>query len=156
MTDGHTTSHRHVRGEVVRATLRGVVAAMSMSGLRALTTRLGWLSETPPEKIVSDKAPGMVRRLPEQKTQAVIVLAHWVYGAAGGAVFGALPDRVRLKPWSGPVFGWLLWLGFESAIVPMLGLRMGEDRPIAERAALAADHLLYGIVLSELRRRPRV
>jgi hypothetical protein len=48
-----------------------------------------------------------------------------------------------------------LWLGFEAGIAPALGLSQAKrPRPI-ERAAFAADHLLYGYVLSEMRRRPR-
>jgi hypothetical protein len=82
-------------------------------------------------------------------------LAHWGYGAAGGAVFGALPDGVRRQPWAGPAYGFAVWLGFEAAIAPALGLRQAEQLRAAERAALAADHLLYGFVLSELRARPR-
>lgn len=155
MSTQGTSGQREVGKEVVRAAMRGAVAAMSMSGMRALTTRLGLLGQTPPETVVSDRAPVFVRTLSKEKTEAAIVLLHWTYGAAGGAAFGALPARLRLQPWAGPVFGTLLWLGFETAIVPLLGLRMRRDRPVAERVALAADHLLYGIVLSELRRRPQ-
>lgn len=156
MTGQGNSGQREVGKEVVRAALRGTVAAMSMSGMRAFTTRMGWLSSTPPERIVHEEAPAMMRRLPKDKAEAAIQLLHWAYGAAGGAMFGALPAQLRLKPWSGPIFGSLLWLGFETAIAPLLGLRMSRERPVAERVALAADHLLYGMVLSELRRKPRV
>ena len=33
---------------------------------------------------------------------------HWAYGAAGGAVFGMLPERLRLRRWSGPLYGLLV------------------------------------------------
>lgn len=140
----------------MRATLRGAVAAMSMTGMRAVTTRLGLLSSAPPERIVHEEAPRLIRNLPKDKAEALIQVLHWAYGAAGGAVFGALPAKLRLKAWSGPIYGSLLWLGFETAIVPLLGLHRSKQRPVAERLALAADHLLYGFVLSELRRKPRI
>jgi len=76
-------------------------------------------------------------------------------GAAGGVQFALLPESVRRQPWAGPVYGLVLWLGFEAVLAPALGLKQaGKPRP-AERLALAADHLLYGLVLSEIRRRPQ-
>jgi hypothetical protein len=43
-------------------------------------------------------------------------------------------------------------MGFELGIAPALGLRQSKRlRPI-DRVALAADHLLYGVVISEPRR----
>jgi hypothetical protein len=37
----------------------------------------------------------------------------------------------------------------------LLGLTQAKRLRPAERSALAADHLLYGFVLSEMRRRPQ-
>jgi hypothetical protein len=48
-----------------------------------------------------------------------------------------------------------LGLGFETGIAPVLGLRQAKRVRLAERIAFAADHLLYGLVLSEFRRRPQ-
>jgi hypothetical protein len=42
-----------------------------------------------------------------------------------------------------------------TGIAPALGLRQLRQMRLTERAALAGDHLLYGFVLSETRRRPR-
>jgi hypothetical protein len=70
-------------------------------------------------------------------------------------VFGALPETVRRRPWAGPAYGLVVWLGFELAIAPVLGLSQAKrERPV-DRLALAADHVLYGLVLSEMRRRPQ-
>ncbi|WP_199431944.1 hypothetical protein [Qaidamihabitans albus] len=149
---GHGT---HEHREVGRTALRGAVAAMSMSGMRALTTRLGLLAATPPQMITEEHGPRFVRRLSERQREALVIVLHWGYGAGGGAVFGALPARLRLKPSAGPLFGSALWLGFELVLVPTLGLRMRERRSWRDRVVLVADHLLYGAVLSELRTRPR-
>jgi hypothetical protein len=59
------------------------------------------------------------------------------------------------RRWAGPIYGLLIWLGFELGLAPLLGLREARERRLVERAALAADHLLYGLVLSEIRARPR-
>jgi hypothetical protein len=48
-----------------------------------------------------------------------------------------------------------LGIGFEAGIAPVLGLRQAKRVRLAERIAFAADHLLYGLVLSEFRRRPQ-
>jgi hypothetical protein len=48
-----------------------------------------------------------------------------------------------------------VWIGFEVGISPVLGLRHAKRPMLEQRAALAADHLLYGLILSEIRRRPQ-
>jgi hypothetical protein len=37
-------------------------------------------------------------------------------------------------------------LGFELAIAPALGLRQAKRLHLVDRLALAADHLLYGLL----------
>ncbi len=143
-------------GTVLHATTRGVVAAMCMSGMRSLTVRLGLLKLTPPEMVVAEHAGGLLERIPEPRREAAVELLHWAYGAFGGGAFGMLPDRIRLQPWAGPIYGAVLWLSFESVLSPALGLgNQRRARTAVERAALTADHLLYGAVLAELRRRPQ-
>lgn len=143
------------RTDIAHAAMRGAVAAMCMSGLRVLSTSLGLLDKTPPEMITAERAPRLFRDLPEGSRDAVVVLMHWSYGALGGAVFGALPPRIRRATAAGPVYGLGLWLAFEALLTPALGLEFSRRRTASERLALAADHVLYGAVLSELRRAPR-
>ena len=45
-----------------------------------------------------------------------------------------------------------MWLGFELGIAPVLGLSQAKHVRPVDRLALAADHLLYGLVLSQGRR----
>jgi hypothetical protein len=135
--------------------LRGAIAAMAMTGMRAFTVSLGLVEEPPPKAIMRKRARGVLRLVPRRRRRAFIELIHWGYGAGGGALYGALPDGVRRRAWSGPVFGLVTWLGFELGIAPMLGLQHSKERRLDERAALAADHALYGFVLSETRARPR-
>jgi hypothetical protein len=142
-------------GEVALAGARGAIAAMAMTGMRAFTVDLGIVEQTPPNAIVKQKARGLIRRVPRGRRVAAVELAHWGYGAAGGAAFGMLPDRVRLAPWAGPAYGLLIWVGFEAGIAPALGLSQARKLRLVERLALAADHLLYGLVLGEIRRRPQ-
>jgi hypothetical protein len=151
--DGGQTAGR--AGEIAHGALRGTVAAMAMSGMRSFTVRAGLVEEPPPRAILRQKSKGLFRVTPRRFRRAAQELCHWTYGAAGGAAFAVLPRNLRMRSWAGPAYGLGIWLGFEAGIAPLLGLwQAKEPRPI-DRAALAADHLLYGFVLSELRRRPR-
>jgi hypothetical protein len=53
------------------------------------------------------------------------------------------------------VYGLVVWLGFELGIAPVLGLSQAKRVRLVDRLALAGDHLLYGVVLSEMRRHPQ-
>lgn len=133
---------------VLRAAGRGLVGAMAMSGMRQVSTHIGWLPETPPEEIVRDQAPRIMRMLSKDREQVVFELAHWAYGTAAGAAFGLLPDRMRRSRAAGPVYGLATWLSFELGIAPLLGIHLAEGRTVRSRVALVSDHLLYGIVVA--------
>lgn len=120
---------------------------MAMTGVRTVTAAMGAEETSPPEAIVEKHAPERVRRLPGRQRQAITELAHWTYGAGGGVMFGVLPDRVRDHPLSGPVYGLAIWLAFELALAPALGVKHTHRHKALWRAALALDHLLYGIVV---------
>jgi hypothetical protein len=141
--------------EIAHAALRGAIAAMAMTGMRAFTVDLGIVEQTPPQAVVKQRARGLIRRVPRGRRRAAVELAHWAYGAAGGAGFAMLPGQVRRRAWAGPTYGAVVWLGFEAGLAPLLGLKQARKLRAAERAALAADHLLYGLVLSEIRARPQ-
>lgn len=143
-------------GDIVHAALRGAIAAMAMTGMRTLTQSVGIVEESPPQAIFRQRARGLLKPVPRRYRRGTIEIAHWAYGAAGGAVFGALPEAIRRRRrWVGPIYGLAIWGGFELAVSPALGLSQAKERRIAERLAFAADHLLYGLILSEIRARPQ-
>ena len=125
--------------------VRGVAGAMAMTGMRRATTRMGLLRTVPPAAIAEEEARGLLARLPAERRELAIELAHWAYGGAAGAGFAALPASLRRRAAAGPLYGVLVWLLFEAVIDPVLGLRW--DREPRERAALLADHLLYGAIV---------
>jgi len=131
---------------MIHAIFRGVVGAMAMTGVRTLAGSAGLIREDPPSRLTRKKA----RRASRWKAQ----LVHLGMGAAFGAIFGLLPEHLRLKPWSGPVYGVVVWIGFDAVAAPLLGLERNWPKG-RERAVFIADHALYGLVLSELRSRPR-
>lgn len=155
MSELESTAATSQGAEIAHGALRGTIAAMAMTGMRAFTVDFGLVEEPPPRAIIRQRAKPLLERFPRRRRRGVIELFHWTYGAAGGAAFAALPERIRLQPWAGPAYGLGVWLSFELALAPGLGLDQAKSVRGVERLALAIDHLLYGFVLSETRRRPQ-
>jgi hypothetical protein len=143
------------RGDVLDGAARGAVGAMAMTGMRVLTTELGLVEQTPPQAVGRQGARALLRRAPRRQRRGLIEVAHGAFGAGGGAMFGALPGGVRRGQWAGLAYGLVVWLGFELGIAPALGLSQAKRMRALDRLPLAADHLLYGVVLTGTRRSPR-
>jgi hypothetical protein len=133
--------------------LRGAIAAMAMTGMRVVTVGLGLLPRDPPEEIFEDALPQFLEVIPPEYRDEAIELAHWGYGAAGGAGFALLPGGIRRHAWAAPAYGIATWAFFEAVLAPMLGLRKPPERSMSERAAIIADHVLYGLVVAGRPRR---
>ena len=141
-------------GDVLSGAACGAVGAMAMTGMRVLTTELGLVEQTPPQALAQQPARGvraLLRRAPRKRRRGLTEAAHWAFGAGGGAAFGALPRELRQRPWAGPAYGLVVWLAFELGIAPVLGLSQASRVRLVDRLALAADHLLYGLVLTATR-----
>src|ERR1700722_855936 len=85
-------------GDVLSGAVCGAIGAMAMTGMRVLTTELGLVEQTPPQAISRQRARGiraLVRRAPRKQRRGMIEVAHWAFGASGGATFGALPRSWR-------------------------------------------------------------
>ncbi len=126
---------------------------MTMTALRQITTGLGLVEQTPPDAILKQRAFGFVVRDPRlayllaTRQIALVELAHWFYGALGGAAFTRLPPSMRNHEWAGPAYGLATWVAFELQLAPVLGLEQAKAIRPVERVMFAVDHLLFGIVL---------
>jgi uncharacterized membrane protein YagU involved in acid resistance len=140
---------------MIHAMFRGIVGAMAMTGVRQLASQAQVIGDDPPARMARKQGKGFLRTVPRRKRGAVVELVHWVMGALFGLVFGVLPESVRMKAWAGPVYGFLVWLGFEAVVSPALGLKQRRWPHGRERAVFVVDHLLFGLVLTEMRSRPR-
>jgi hypothetical protein len=140
---------------VLRAAARGTIAAMAMTGMRTFTEEAGWLEEAPPDAVFSQEPTGLLAKIPESKRGLVVELSHWAFGAVGGVAFIATPAAVRRHPWSGAVYGLLVWATFEAVIAPALRLSQAKRVRLLDRAVLAADHILYGAIVAGSRRPQR-
>jgi hypothetical protein len=133
--------------------LRGLVGAMSMTGARTLASEFGLLTKgTPPERVAEEGVPQVLAPVPPGMRPATVDVLHLGYGSAGGAAYGMLPLRWRRQWYTGPLYGIALWLAYLLVIAPLLGLRLERRREIRDWAVLAADHVLYGLVVSRLGR----
>ena len=140
---------------MIHAMFRGIVGAMAMTGVRVFALHAGLIREDPPSRLTRKRARGLVKKVPRRRRRVFVELAHWAMGAAFGLVFGLLPERIRLKLWAGPLFGVAMWAGFDAVVAPALGLTERGWPKGRERTVFIADHVLFGLVLSELRARPR-
>jgi hypothetical protein len=121
---------------------------MAMTGMRTVTAGGAEEERAPPEVIVSQHAPRAFRRLSERHRAAVTELMHWGYGAGGGVLFAMLPETVRRRRGIGVAYGLAIWAVFETMIGPALGVPRPRQRPILWRVAIAADHVLYGVIVA--------
>jgi hypothetical protein len=126
--------------------LRGVLGAMAMTGMRRVTSGLGLIHKPPPEQVATEGLPRLLARVAPEHHETAIELLHWGTGAVGGIGYGFLPAALRRRRWAGPVYGLAILSAFDAVIAPQMEIA-AEGRTFSERLALAADHLLYGIVL---------
>jgi hypothetical protein len=133
---------------MAEAAAGGLVASMVMSGMRQLTTGLGLVRQTPPEAVLKQGAPSVLAKFSRQRRRALIELAHWLYGTAGGLAYTLIPRGLRRHPLTGPTYGLILWLVFDKGVAPLLQLPHVERPSTVERLALLADHLVYGGIVS--------
>jgi hypothetical protein len=141
--------------EIVHAKLRGLIGAMAMTGMRVFALHAGLIREDPPSRLTRKQARGLLKRVPRKRRRTVVELVHWSMGGLFGIVFGMLPEALRRRRWSGPVYGLVVWMGFDTVVAPTLGLTERDWPKGRERMVFVADHLLFGLVLNEMRARPR-
>jgi uncharacterized membrane protein YagU involved in acid resistance len=141
--------------EIIHAKLRGVIGAMAMTGVRVFAVHAGLIREDPPSRLTRKQARGLLAKVPRKRRRTFVELVHWAMGGLFGIVFGLLPEAVRRRAWSGPVYGLVVWVGFDAVVAPALGLTERDWPKGRERAVFVADHVLYGFVLNEMRERPR-
>jgi uncharacterized membrane protein YagU involved in acid resistance len=141
--------------EIVHAKLRGVIGAMAMTGVRVFAQHAGLIREDPPSRLTRKQARGLLKLVPRKRRRVVVEFVHWSMGGVFGIGYGLLPERLRRRAWSGPLYGLLVWMGFDAVVAPALGLTERDWPKGRERLVFVADHLLFGFVLSEMRSRPR-
>ena len=112
--------------EVAHAAGRGAVAAMAMTGMRAFTVNLGIVEQPPPQAIFKQKARGPDGRGAAQEAPR----GDRARSTGATAPVGARRSRCSRMSCGGavggPVYGLVIWLGFELGIAPALGLSQAK------------------------------
>jgi hypothetical protein len=81
-------------------------------------------------------------------------LAHYTFGMAVGAAYGAYVEYLRRRPGSGLGLGTALWITADEIAMPVLGLSGPTTRrPLEMHLQSFAAHIVYGLT-TELVRRP--
>jgi hypothetical protein len=146
--------------DVVRGAWAGMVATVPMSAWMLVAQQGGFLGQAPPRKIVrrllgKSRVPWGWRR----DHRLTSTLGHFAFGAAAGALFGAVVPRKLGRPTRtllGSGYGVAIWAAAYAWLLPALDLMPPprRDRPGRPRAMLLA-HVVFGAVLGALaRRRP--
>lgn len=82
---------------------------------------------------------------------------HYAYGISMGALYGAAAeysDKVTIG--EGIPYGFLIWLGADEGIVPLLGLsKDSSDYPFSVHAGAFSAHLVYGFTTEIVRKAVR-
>jgi putative membrane protein len=140
---------------ILKGAVAGVIGGLAGAGAKALAEKLfppRVQGQTPPPVVLAEQVAG--RSLPPTQQQAAMHSIHWGFGAAAGAVYGAL---VELEPsagaWKGAAFGLTLNKLTHETILPKMGLSAPkEQQPTQERISEWVTHAVYGIFTDAVRR----
>ncbi len=143
---------------IVKGAVAGMIGGLAGAGAKVLAEKLfppRVQGQTPPPVVLVEQVTG--HSLPEGGKQAAMHAIHWGFGAAAGAVYGAL---VEMEPsvgaWKGAAFGIALNKLTHESILPKMGLAAPKNQqPTQERISEWVTHAIYGIFTDTVRRAVR-
>lgn len=99
------------------------------------------------ERIADDT--GVSEAMDETQMTAATLAAHFGYGAACGAIYGAAADEIDASPMvKGVVWGLIVWTGSHLGLLPALGiLTPATQHPARRNALMIAAHVIWGAAL---------
>ena len=87
---------------------------------------------------------------------AMTTAAHFAFGAAAGALYGALAGSRGASPLNGIAFGLGVWAAAYGVGLPSLGLHASAANDTSDRnEVLVASHVVWGATLGALTQRRR-
>ncbi len=140
---------------LVRGSLGGLAATITMTVVMFAGKRLGLLHRPPPKEITQrvGQKIGIPRHdQPEPAALAATAVAHLSYGMAAGVVYdlirGLLPKQPLL---AGLLYGTVLWAVGYLGVMPGLGLypEPSEVTP-SQTAVMIVGHEVYGSTLAQV------
>lgn len=143
---------------MLRGAAAGLVATVpmtvAMEALRACLPR-EQVRRMPPREVVDRtvEKTGEADELDEQTRTAITTVAHFGFGAAAGALYGALAGKRRSTATAGIIYGLSVWALAYGVGLPSLGLHPAAADDTSERnEVLIASHVVWGAALGQLTR----
>lgn len=105
----------------------------------------------PPREITMKLArhAGLSDRMDSETRSGATLLAHFGYGGATGALYGAVAARIPAPTLcKGVAFGLLVWTGSYLGLLPGSGiLTMATDHPARRNLLMIGAHMVWGATL---------
>lgn len=153
--DGRAVVRGMVQGGVAGAVATAPMTLVMEAGHRMLPR--GEQYPLPPREITEQVARSSHIGMPaaEQRRVWLTLAAHFGYGAAAGAVYGALASASETTPAGGArrgvAYGIAVWTVSYLGILPALGLLSpAPEHPRRRSALMIAAHLVWGAAMGML------
>jgi putative membrane protein len=140
---------------IVKGAVAGMIGGLAGAGAKMLAERIF------PPRIEGQVAPSVAlaeqfagHGLPEDKRRVAVQAIQWGFGAAAGAVYGAMVEaEPSLSAWKGAAFGLTVNRLTHESLLPRFGLsRPKDEQPAQERISEWVSHAVYGIFTDVVRR----
>ena len=104
-----------------------------------------------PREIIDSTADAVDVPLGNEAAKDVTTAAHFLYGAASGAVLGVA--NASLGPVAGGAAGVGVWLGSYMGWIPAVGLlKPANDHPPRRNLLMLAAHIVWGVATAKAMR----
>lgn len=137
--------------------IAGVVATGPMTAAMILWHRRLPAAERyplPPREITMKLAreAGVADKMSAETRSAATILAHFAYGGATGAIYGAVTDNIPASTLSkGVGFGLLVWAASYLGFLPGAGiLKVATEHPARRNLLMIGAHVVFGAATGAL------
>lgn len=143
-------------GTIVNGAVAGLVATAPMTAvMEKLFAMLPPEQQypLPPSQITERVEQGALNtRLPDEQHTTLTLANHFLYGAAAGALYGAVAQNLRFSPaLKGMLFGLGVWTASYQGWVPAAGiLPPASETPGERNALMITANILWGAVTGVL------
>lgn len=148
----------------IRKILQGAAAGFIATAPMSACMLIGWnllprreQYHLPPRMITQEitERVGLEDRMSETEMVGLTIVSHFGYGAAFGALYGWLEERLRLPAaLKGAMAGLALWMGSYLGWLPAFRILSSAIRhPWRRNFLMIAAHLVWGVALGEVVRK---
>ena len=130
----------------------GLEATAAMSALMWGAQRAGFVGKQAPKQVVQSSLGAVGQSSSDESSHnAISLVAHFAFGGAAGAIYGALSERLRLDRApvvTGIAFGLAVWAATYKITFPLLHAMPPPEQDRTGRVrTMVLAHIVYGAVL---------